>query len=93
MDVITNYSDRYQSCVEAYDRCFQACRECSVLCLENPDAAGRKDCVDLLMRLARSCQEISYSISTESNPVREFTALCANLSDECKRCADVCRSM
>ncbi|GEM_PF-4339248 len=93
MEDVINCSDRYRSCIDACNRCFEACRECSVLCLETPDAAGRKDSIDMLMKFAGICQEASCSMSTETKPVNEIIALCTNLSDECKKCADVCRTI
>ena len=93
METAIIYSDKYQSCIDACNRCYQACCECAVLCLNKPDAAELVDYIDLLINFAEICREAACSMSTGTKDVKEMYVLCATISAECKKCANMCRSV
>lgn len=93
----------YQKCIDACNRCFQACHECAILCLNEPDAAARKDHIAMMMECAGICQEAACFMTMDAKHDKEICQLCATICEECAigcsqfkdahciRCADECR--
>lgn len=83
MGVVSNFTDKYQTCIDECNRCAQACHECIKLCLNEPDVSARKDHIAQMMECAGICKETACLMASDSKHVREFCQLCATVCDEC----------
>ena len=87
MGIVSSITNKYQICIDAYRKCAQACDECLVLCLSEPDVAARKNCIGVLIDCAFTCSMASCAMSRDSLLANEFCSLCASV---CRRCATEC---
>lgn len=83
MGIVTNSTDKYQTCIDTCNRCAQACHECIKLCLSEPDVAARIDHISMMMECASICKEASCFMSMEAKHVKELCQLCAVICEEC----------
>lgn len=103
MGVVTDTTNKYQACIDACNRCAQACFECFKMCLNEPDAAARKECISMLIECACICKEASAFMSMDAQHAMDLCKLCATICDKCahhcdmfkddhcKKCVDECR--
>lgn len=103
MGVVTNFTDKYQACIDACTTCAQACYECFKECLNEQDIAARKDNIHMLVECANMCQMSAAMMSMDGQYSKEHCKLCATICDSCaqgcsqfadnhsQKCAEVCR--
>jgi len=103
MGIVTKTTDMYQACIDAWNRCAQACFECFKMCLNEPDVGARKACISMLIECALICKEASAFMSLDAQYAKDLCKLCATICDKCaqecdmfkddhcKKCADECR--
>lgn len=103
MGLFTVETGKYQSCIDACNRCAQACYECFHECLNEPDLNARKNCVSMLVECAMMCQMSVSTMSMNGQFSKEHCALCAKIcdscakecnmfkDDHCKTCAQACQ--
>lgn len=104
MGIVTNLTDRYQTCIDACTRCTQACDECFTLCLGEADVQARKNCIAMLVECAGICKLAACFMSTDAPHAKNICGLCALIcekcaaecamfkDDHCVKCAAECRS-
>lgn len=103
MSIVGKPLNNYQSCIDACLRCFQACHECAVLCLQEPDVAQRTTHISMMMECASVCKEAACLMTMNGKHAKEFCKLCASICEECatgctqfkdehcQQCADECK--
>lgn len=103
MGLVTNKTDKHQVCIDACAKCAQACYECFEACLTEPDLNARKNCVDILVDCAMTCQAAVAMMSKSGRFSKEHCELCAKICDKCaqecamfkddhcQKCAEICR--
>lgn len=100
---LTMETKKYQTCIDACNKCAQACYECFNACLNEPDLNARKNCVSMLVECAMMCQMSASTMSMNGQFSKEHCALCAKIcdscakecnmfkDDHCKTCAQACQ--
>lgn len=95
--------EQYRSCIEACFDCAAECEHCATACLQEPDAAARSRCVQLLRDCADACVLSAQYMSRGSTFAAAICGLCANVCDacatecgrfqdeHCQKCAAACR--
>lgn len=103
MSIVGRPLNNYQKCIDACLRCFQACHECAVLCLQEPDVAQRTNHISMMLECAGFCQEAACLMTMNAKHAKEMCQLCATVCGECaagcaqfkdehcQQCADECR--
>lgn len=103
MSIVGKPLNNYQKCIDACLRCFQACHECAVLCLQEPDVAQRTTHIAMMMECAGICNEAACIMTMNGKHAKEFCSLCASVCEECavgcaqfkdehcQQCADECK--
>ncbi|MFZ5942678.1 MAG: four-helix bundle copper-binding protein [Bacillota bacterium] len=103
MVVVANFTDKFQSCIDACSKCAQVCYECFHACLNEPDLNDRKNCVSMLVECAMMCQMSVSTMAMNGQFSKEHCQLCAKIcdtcadecakfkDDHCQKCADICR--
>jgi hypothetical protein len=104
MGIVTNVTDKYQKCIDACTVCAQACEECFMLCLNEPDVAARKNCISGLVECASICRLAACFMSMDAKHAKELCTVCATIcdscgkecnmfkDDHCTKCAEICKS-
>ena len=104
MGILTNITDKYQKCIDACNICAQACDECMMLCLNEPDVQARKKCIAGLVECASICKLASCYMSMDAKYAKELCKLCATIcdtcakecgmfkDDHCQKCSDICKA-
>ena len=82
MGVVTNATDKYQTCIDACAKCTQACYECLKACFNEPDAATRKNCMSILLECALICQQALAYMSMDAQYSMDLCKLCATICDK-----------
>ncbi|WP_250229048.1 four-helix bundle copper-binding protein [Anaeropeptidivorans aminofermentans] len=83
MSIVGKPLNNYQQCIDACLRCFQACHECAVLCLQEPDVESRTNHIAMMMECAGICNEAACLMTMNSKHAKEFCMLCAKVCEEC----------
>ena len=87
MPMGTMTRNRFQSCIDECNKCSQSCYQCLDLCMSEPDANSRKNCMKLLVECARMCEMSSEIMSINGEFSTAHCGLCATI---CDRCAEEC---
>lgn len=80
-------SQKYRTCIDACNECFEACEICAVKCLHDEDAKSLAKCVELCITCSHACAAASLVISGESEYSKKILGLVA---DVCEACAEEC---
>ncbi len=103
MGVISTLTNLYQPCIDSCAKCAQACRECFMLCLKEPDVADRTKCISILNECSMMCHSSVAMMTMVGQASKQHCALCAELCDKCAaecemfkdnhciKCAQICR--
>ncbi|MCX8074528.1 MAG: four-helix bundle copper-binding protein [Clostridia bacterium] len=103
MGIVSNITDKYQSCIDECNRCAQACYECFRACLSESNVEDRINCISTLIECAKMCELSSMLMSIDAKSSKEHCKLCADVcarcakecnmfpDDHCTKCADECR--
>jgi len=104
MGIVTNNTNKMQSCIDACTKCAQACFECFEACLNEQDLNERKNCVSMLVECGMMCQMSAAMMSMGGKFSKEHCQVCATICDKCaeectmfkddhcQKCADICRT-
>jgi hypothetical protein len=98
-------NQKYQTCINACNICFETCEFCATLCLREEDVKMMAKCIQLCHDCATICVTASQVMSRDSDYVKQICNLCANIYDacaaecekhqqhmeHCRLCAQACR--
>lgn len=87
MGIITKSTNKYQTCIDQCNRCYQACHECITQCLREEDVAQRDELIINLMECAEICNDASRFMAMEARRTKDICELCMNI---CNECAHMC---
>ncbi len=55
MGIVTDMTNKSQTCIDACNKCAQSCYECFTLCLKEPDMHTRINCISMLVECGMMC--------------------------------------
>jgi hypothetical protein len=98
-------SQKYRSCIDLCNECFEACEICAVKCLREDEVKSLAKCVELCITCYHACAAASMIMSAESEFSKKLLGLVAEVSEacaaecekhapnmeHCKLCAEICR--
>ena len=97
-------NQKYQTCIDACNDCFEACEFCATSDLREQDVKSMARCIQLNRDCANICSIASQFMSRDSEYSKKICAICADVCDECaqecekytdmehcKLCAQACR--
>lgn len=103
MSVVGKPLNNYQKCIGAYLRCFRACHECAVPCLQELDVTQGTNRIGMTLERVGFCQGAACLMTMNAKHVKETRQLCAMVCEECivgyaqfkdrhcQQCVDECR--
>lgn len=59
-------SQKYRTCIDACNECFEACEMCAVKCLHEEDVKSLAICVEICITCYHACAAASMIMSAES---------------------------
>jgi hypothetical protein len=92
----------FANCIEAYI-CADACNQCAMACLTEPDVKAMARCVALAIDCAQACHFAAAATARGSEYTAIACALCADICEacsqesskfppyKCQRCAEACK--
>ncbi len=97
-------SQKYRSCIDVSNECFEACEICAVKCLHEEDVKSLAKCVELCITCYHACVAASAIMTAESEYAKKLLGLVTEVCkacaeecekhshmDHCKQCAEICR--
>ena len=96
--------EQFESCIAACNASAEACNQCAVACLFEPNREELARCVQLDMDCAEICRLAAAYMARGSELTGEMCAFCADVCDacaeecerhemsHCRKCAAACRA-
>ena len=97
-------NQKYQTCIDACNDCFESCEFCATSCLREQEVKMLSRCIQLDRDCANICAMASGFMSRDSEYVKQICILCADICDacaeecekhrqmdHCQKCAQACR--
>jgi hypothetical protein len=83
MGVVTDFTDKFQPCIDACSKCGQGCYQSFYLCLKEENVKEKTNCLAALIECANYCFAVIASLSLNSLFYKELCAVCSNAADRC----------
>jgi Synapsin, ATP binding domain len=64
-------SQKYRTCIDACNECFEACEICAVKCLHDEDVKSMTKCIELCLTCSHTCAAASVVMSGEKRLFKE----------------------
>jgi hypothetical protein len=80
-------SQKYRTCIDACNECFEACELCAVKCLHEENVKSLARCVEICMTCYHACAAASIIMSAENEYAKKLVGLVAEV---CEACAAEC---
>jgi dissimilatory sulfite reductase (desulfoviridin) alpha/beta subunit len=59
-------SQKYRTCIDAYNECLEACELCAIKCLHDENVKSLTNCVEICATCSHICSFASLAMSAES---------------------------
>lgn len=97
-------NQKYQTCIDACNECFESCEFCATSDLREQEVKSMTRCIQLNRDCADICETASQFMSRDSEYSKKTCAICADICNECaeeyekyadmehcRMCAQACR--
>ena len=96
-------NQKYQSCIDACNRCAESREFCATSCLRERDVKMLERCIQLNRKCASICYSASQIMSMDGEHTKQICNVCADICDaraegcekhkqmnHCQQCAQAC---